>query len=190
MKYMTTLLLCFAIIICGCEKKQEISEEYLKLVIETINEMNERRKELFDNCEFNPEDSLFLYPEIERGVLVKVVGENNTFSEVCNNMSDLCSPQVTEKIIQEIYMYNINGEIYMHAAAGLPSYEKINDLSQITVLSVEDNIITLIIKRYYFLSNDKDKYIVSKYVVQSKDEKPYIVEYEQFYRPDVNTKTD
>ncbi len=183
MKYLTTLLLCFAILLCGCEKKQEISEEQLELILSAINELEERRDVLFD-YKVNPEDTF-----VENSMtFVKYIGKNNTFSEVCKATENICSPEVIEKLMHERYLYNFDGELYMHAAGGRPVYEANNDISNITVIKAKNNIVVFSLKKYAPMS-DTD-YLISKYVVKLNKDKVYVLEYEELYRYVVNTRNN
>lgn len=184
MKYLTTLLLCFAIFLCGCEKKQEVSEEQLELIVETINEMGERQNELFEN-KLNPEN-IFMENNM---TFVEYSGKNNKFSDVCKVLEDICSPEVAEKLMHEEYMYNFDGTLYWYAAAGSPVFDAIDDISDVTVLEIKEDVVALSIKRYCYLTNKSD-YVISKYVVKLNKDNAYILDYERYYRIVDNTKSN
>lgn len=191
MKYFNAILIVMVIILCSCDKSsymindpniyqethedQLISKNQKEILINTINSMERRRIELFKDGIGNPEKTLFLNPEEKSGVLVSYVGENDTFEKVCDEMGELCSPEVTEKLIKEINMHNINGEIYFHAAGGLPTFCEIDDSTTITAVSVNDDVFCIDIKRNYFM--DKD-YVVCRYLVCFDNDSAYVLEYD------------
>ena len=191
MKYFNTLLIVMVIILCGCEKgscmindpniyqetheDQLISENQKEILIDTINSMERRRIELFKDGIYNPEKTLFLNSEEKLGVLISYVGENDTFEKICAEMGEFCSPEVTEKLMKEINMYNINGEIYFHAAGGMPIFNEIDDPAKITLVSIDEDVFCIDIIRNYYM--DKD-YVVCRYSVCFDNDSAYILEYD------------
>ncbi len=203
-KYLTILLLCIAILLCGCEKKQEISEEqlglsvetlseeHLELIVNTINEMCERQWEMFD-YQTNAKDNF-----TENGyTFVKYTGKNNSFSDVCKKTKDICSSEVAEKLMQEAGMYSFDGELYLQRKKTfsgyddtyIKQYDEIKDLSDVTVLKAKNNIVVLSIKRYDIVSK-VSSYVLSKYVVELRKDKAYILGYEKIYSYVVNTRNN
>ncbi len=162
------------------EKDREITDDDLVKLTSFINELDNKlspgSRGIFANGQCDPAFGSFKY---NNGTMVKYVGENDTLEAIYDTMKGICSPVVTQKLMNESYMYSFDGEIYYHAAAGIYGAQELQSISKDDVISVDGNIAVIKLKRYYANSSEKNPfYHIYLYTVLFDDDSPYIWDYD------------
>lgn len=79
--------------------------------------------------------------------VVKYIGSNNTFSDVCAQLKDYCTPNVAEILIRKVGFINVDGNIGFIAATGEVAFSEF-DVSDMKIVSFENDKAVVSVTRH------------------------------------------
>jgi len=128
----------------------EIDDISLKTLKEKITKTEEKVYELFSN-DFEGE-----IVSIQGVQVVKYVGKNNTFADVCDGLNEYCTPNVADVLIRKANFLNDDGDIWFITSMGEGTFDEFEE-NNMEIISFDDNKAEVKITRFYELGGEHSK---------------------------------